>query len=48
MIGDADEDGDWTVMRWLGNATYTATLTQTRNGRQIGGSYSGPTITPAE
>ncbi|MDY0891978.1 hypothetical protein SOM11_11575 [Frigoribacterium sp. CFBP9039] len=47
LVADADENGDWTVSRWLGNAPYTATITQSKDGKQIGGSHTGPTITPA-
>jgi len=47
VTGEADAAGDWTVSRWLGNAPYTATVTQSKDGRQIGGAHTGPTITPA-
>ncbi|MCJ0700080.1 hypothetical protein FRIG_02870 [Frigoribacterium faeni] len=47
LVADADENGDWSVSRWLGNAPYTATITQSKDGKQIGGSHTGPTITPA-
>ncbi|MDY0946624.1 hypothetical protein SOM11_11570 [Frigoribacterium sp. CFBP9039] len=47
LVAEADENGNWTVSRWLGNAPYTATITQSKDGKQIGGAHTGPTITPA-
>ena len=47
VTGEADAAGDWTVSRWLGNAPYTATITQSKDGKQIGGAHTGPRITPA-
>nr|BFF16080.1 hypothetical protein GCM10025699_73830 [Microbacterium flavescens] len=47
VIGTADAEGDWSVSRWLGNAPYTATVIQSKNGKQLSGAHTGPTITPA-
>jgi hypothetical protein len=47
VTGTADSDGDWTVSRWLGNAPYTATVVQSKDGKQLGTAHTGPRITPA-
>ena len=47
LAAEADGNGNWSVSRWLGNAPYTATITQSKDGKQIGGAHTGPTITPA-
>jgi hypothetical protein len=47
VTGTANASGEWTVSRWLGNAPYTATIVQSKDGKQIGERHTGPTITPA-
>ena len=47
LVAEADENGDWSVSRWLGNAPYTAKVIQSRNGTPLTATHTGPTITPA-